>query len=477
MAHAPATPASYGTPSGARQPPVEAAPAASEVRQVLDDVDPVPDGFGLPDLVDLALRVSPQTRGTWAKARAAAASAGAARGAYYPSITMTTDVEFERGIASEGARAFEQTAWGPTWSLSWLLLDFGGRAGTIEAAFQSLAAANRQHDQQILDLVLGVSQAYYTLVGAEALVRADEDSLADAEESVRATDARMQAKVGTAADALQAQTTRSQLQLALDADRGQLVIARGELNAALGIPVRERLAIRPPARVPGADGVSASVDHLLDVARAARPDLAAARAQVLASAAQVRSARSAMLPTLQASGTVQNQFVRTPLPTASGGLQDQVSGGWPYDTTLAVSFPIFSGLQLLNQLRAARATLDASRAALATQEVTAANEVWASYASLRTAADRLQTSRSLRQVAGESLVAARVAYLNGLGDIVALLNAQIALASARAQVVQAETAWHLALAQLVHDAGMFQREPAPVRLLDDLDAPAGEPAP
>lgn len=466
MAHAPASPETYPAPPPAPAP-VEPEPTAAAVSKAVEETPTTPDGMDLMALVDLALRVSPQTRGTWASARSAAAAAGAARGAYYPQITMATDVDFAKGIGSEGAAAYEETSWGPAWNLSWLLFDFGGRAGTVEAALQNLAAANWQHAQQVLDTVLAVTQAYYTLVGAEALVRADEASMADAEESVKATDARMQALVGTAADALQAQTTRAQVQLQLESDRGQLAIARGALNAALGIPVHTRITIRPPDGAPDPTRVGASVDHLLEVARRARPDLAAARATVEASAAQVRVARSAMLPTLQATGTVQSQFVDTPIATKRG-VRDTVLSGWPYDTTLTVSFPIFSGLQLVNQLRQAQANVEASRAALAAQEVTAANEVWASWATLRTAADRLRTSRTLLKVAGEAHVAAQVAYVNGLGDIVALLNAQIALASARAQEVQARTAWSLALAQLSHDAGLFQREPAPDRVLDEL---------
>lgn len=470
MAHAPATPASYPAPPV--PPPVEPDPAARAVERTLDAAGAA---LGLPELVDVALRVSPQTRNTWASARAAAAAAGAARGAYYPQISMATAVDFSRGIGSQGATAYEETSWGPSWNLSWLLFDFGGRAGTVEAALQSLAVANWQHAQQVLDLVLQVTQAYYTLVGAEALVAADAQSVADAEESVRATDARMQASVGTAADALQAQTTLAQVRLQLDADRGQLAIARGALNAALGVPIAAPLAVRAPAARPDPATVAASVERLIDVARAARPDLAAARAGVRASAAQVRVARSAILPTLGATASVQRLFVETPTPTRRGGVRDVLLDGWPYDASVSVSFPIFGGLQLVNQLREARANLEASRAALAAREVTAANEVWASYAQLRTAADRLRTSRTLRRVAGDAHVAARTAYVNGLGDIVALLNAQIALASARAQDVQAETSWYLSLAQLAHDAGIFQREPAPDRVLDDLDTAQAVP--
>ena len=60
----------------------------------------------------------------------------------------------------------------------------------------------------------------------------------------------------------------------------------------------------------------------------------------------------------------------------------------------------------------------------------------------------MRTSRSLLRAARASYEAARVAYVNGLGDIVVLLDTQMALAGARSTLVQAETAWYLALAQL-----------------------------
>src|SRR5690606_4794361 len=126
----------------------------------------------------------------------------------------------------------------------------------------------------ILDLVLDVSQAYYQLAGAATLVATGEQSVADAEASVRAARARMEAQVATAFDALQAEATLAQTRLNLDLFRGQLESARGLLNAALGLPANVRISVAPPASDPPVERATASVDALIEEARRRRPDLA-----------------------------------------------------------------------------------------------------------------------------------------------------------------------------------------------------------
>jgi outer membrane protein TolC len=61
-----------------------------------------------------------------------------------------------------------------------------------------------------------------------------------------------------------------------------------------------------------------------------------------------------------------------------------------------------------------------------------------------------------------------VSYDNGLGNIIELLDAQIALASAREQKIEAETDWYVALADLTHDVGILTRELSPADLLNHL---------
>jgi outer membrane protein TolC len=74
---------------------------------------------------------------------------------------------------------------------------------------------------------------------------------------------------------------------------------------------------------------------------------------------------------------------------------------------------------------------------------------------LRTANDRVRTSRDLLASATQSEVVARERYREGVGSIVDLLVAQNALAAARAQSVDARWQWRTALSQLAHDVGVL----------------------
>jgi outer membrane protein TolC len=223
-------------------------------------------GLSLPQLLDIALQNSPVTRRTWAAARAAAAAAAGARAAYYPTLTLGPSITTEQALPQRGARPFEETILGPSLSLSYLLLDFGGRNAVAESARQSLLAANWQHNQQIQDLVLDVVSAYYAFVGTSALLQAAEESLAEAQTSFTATQARLQAGIGTVTDALQAQATLAQRQLEVVNQRGLLATSRGQLATVLGLPANTQFNVSPPTQEPILTPAEA-VDPLIEVAR------------------------------------------------------------------------------------------------------------------------------------------------------------------------------------------------------------------
>ena len=405
--------------------------------------------FGLAELVDVGLRNSPATRRSWAQARSDAATAAAESGSWYPQISMSGDIEVSRSIASEGSEAFAQRDYGPQWELSWLLLDFGGRTGKIEAALATLASANYAHDQQILDSVLTISQAWYNLAGARHQVRESRLSVAEAEASVRAARARMKAKVATAYDALQAETTLAQIRIQLESWQGQERLARGQLAQAIGLPANAVLPLELSESGPEPRAITGNVEEWIEMARRQRPDVAAAWADLAAGEAEVRVARSALLPKISAQASVDYMAVH------AGPTREQ---GWPYSAAATLSVPLFTGLSNWNLLRQAEEQEEVLRATALEQEQAAIEEVWASYTNLRTASAMVETSERWVEAARASYRAARVAYGNGLGNIIELLDAQIALSSARAQKVSADTNWFLSMTQLVHDVGLFSRE-------------------
>ena len=82
-------------------------------------------------------------------------------------------------------------------------------------------------------------------------------------------------------------------------------------------------------------------------------------------------------------------------------------------------------------------------------------QVFNAFYGLRTATQQVQTSRDLLASATESEQVALGRYKAGAGSLLDLLTAQAALASARAQAIQARLSWNTALAQLAHDVGIL----------------------
>lgn len=470
MRGAPASASSPWIPPPENAAEVGAPPGTPEVLapELARELEAAEQPQRLTALLDVALRNSPFTRTTWEQARAAAAAAGVARGSYYPQISIGGAVDFNRGVGESGAQAYDEETYGPSANLSWLLFDFGAREATIDAAVQTMIAANWEHNDEILDLVLQVSQAYYQVVGSETLVASGELSVADAAASVRAARARMEAQIATAYDALQAEATLAQTQLNLDLFRGQLESSRGLLSAALGLPANVRLKVAPISGAPPVERAIASVDALIEDARRRRPDLAAAWATLRAQEAELREAEAARLPQIQASGSVQRIWGSTGVGTGEDQSMDVALSGVPYNTSIALSLPLFEGLTLLNQVREERADVAAARAEAQAQEQEAIAEVWNSYAQLITSGRALADTREFLGASKKAYEAARVSYANGLGSIIELLQAQLSLAQARQQQSQAATSWYLALAQLAHDAGILTTDLEPAAVVDAL---------
>jgi outer membrane protein TolC len=394
--------------------------------------------------VDLSLRNNPTTRESWATARAAAATYGSARGEQFPSLDLSGNVTRIQTVASQGRSAVTQWVYGPSLSLSYLLLDFGGRSGRVENARQALFAANFAHNQAILDVVLGTETAYFNYVAQNALLAAQQATLREAETNLAAAEERRTVGVATIADVLQARTAASQAQLALEQTEGARQTARGALALALGYPANLPYDVDSTAAEVSVGAVADSVDSLIVDAIRLRPDLAQARAQLAQAQANVTAARGARLPSLNLSGTGGRTYTST-----------LTRGGNNYTLSLGLTVPLFNGFSREYDEEAARFEGDAAKARLDLLQQQAAFQVFSAYYALQTATRRVRTAGDLLASATQSLEAARARYKEGVGSVLDLLTAQTALADARAQQVQARLEWQISLAQLAHDTGLL----------------------
>lgn len=446
---APAAPEKRNAPALVSPPaPASAAAAAPAVMPALSGDGTTPKRITPAEAVDIALRNNPATRGAWHAARAAAATVGSRLSAFYPAAEVDGSLARQKQAAFGGRTIYLQSSWGPTAALSWLLLDFGGRAGDVEEARQLLAQASAMHDSVIDDVILRVLQAYYAYEGAKALSAAQEASLKQAEENLKAADERHRAGVATIADVLQARTVASQQRLAYDSVQGQIAVIRGALATALGVPANIPVEAGELPENLDLDRLARTVDDLIATAEKQRPDLAAARAAALAARGHARSVRSGFFPSLIGSASYGRTFF--PGPDAAVPFADVYSIG------LLLRIPLFTGFVTRYELRKAEEQASVAEAAAAGLEQQMIQQVWSSYYSVKTAAQKIRTARDLVASARESADVTRGRYTAGVGSILDLLTAESSLASARAQDVQARAEFLFALAQLAHDVGSIE---------------------
>ncbi len=429
-------------PPGAVKP--EPLVTRAQITAVPPDLQQRIQQLTLVDVVDLALRNNPATRASWSQARASADLLGSARGQYFPTVNGTAAVSRIKSPATNARPAGIRTEYGPQVSLNYLLLDFGGRSGSIERARQNVFAANLSHNATIQNTVLQAQVAYFTYMATSALLAAEKTAVAEAQASLNAAQQRNRVGLATIADVLQARTALSQEQLNLETIQGNLQAARGGLAAALGLPANLPFDLQPISGPVPVRTLGESVDSIINAALQNRPDLAAARAQAAAAYSQVRVARSAEFPSLNLTGNGARTYT-----------SPSTFAGPSYSVSLGLSIPIFNGFSHQYDVAAARAQADAISALADQTRQQVVTEVFVSYYALQTAQQRATTADDLLASAEQSAQVAAGRYREGVGSIIDLLTAQTALANARAQNVQSRWEWYTSLAQLAHDAGVL----------------------
>ena len=425
--------------------PPRAAPTAAPQRPTLPEELFTPGAtITLAKVVEIALLNNPATRASYFQARSAAALVGSKKAPYYPSVTASAAYNRSKNSSQDAIADTTQEIYGPAITLNYLLLDLGGRAANAEDARLGLIAADWGHNATIQNVVLGVEITYVGYLDARAQLDAARVTVKQTQTTLDAATTRHNAGVATIAEVLQAKTARSQAELALQSAEGEVFALRGALATAMGLPANTPYDVGTlPNEVP-LERASDAVEQLIAAAKANRPDLEAMRALAAKATAHVKAVRSDGLPNLALNASAGRTYF-SPFPGSS-----------PVDSWSATAFvtvPLFTGFATTYNVRKAEEDAAVAKAQADTLEQEVILQVWQSYYTFKTATQLVRTSRELLASAEQSERVALGRYKEGVGTIIDLLTAQVALASARAQEIQARSGWYVALAQLAHDTG------------------------
>lgn len=396
----------------------------------------------LAEVTDFALRNNPNTRLAWAQALTAAANLGVAKSAYLPQLTSGGAVSYSADVFTNESNA--ETTYGPNLGLSYVLWDFGNRANTVKAARFDVIAANLMQNSQIQQVILQVEQAYYQVLGQQALIEANQKSVAEAQTSLNASQALRTHGLATIGDMYQAQSSLAQANLNLAQSQGDYHIALGQLTTTMGLPADYAIRLLPLTRNLPIRKIHQDVRTLLQASKRYRPDLLAAEAQVRASQATLAATKAAGMPTLELDASAGPHVVGDTSITGT-------------TSSISINIPLFTGFQQTYNVRQAKAQVLAAAATRDQLNQQVEFEVWQAYFTVQTAEKNITNADVLLQSSQQSLNQALGQYKAGVGNILSVLTAQSSLASARVQSIQARLSWYTAVAQLAAAVGTLHR--------------------
>lgn len=407
--------------------------------------------YTLAELVDLAESHNPETRVAWERARSQGAGLGIARSELYPTLAAVALAGVDRSQVYLADRFYRQTIgdFEVAVNLNYTIFDFGARAGRIAAAGAELLSANFSFNDTHRRVIYQVQQAYYQLLNASGQEDAARASLANAQAVQQAAEERLKNGLATLPDVLEARSATAKAQYELQAVLGNKQIAAGNLATVLGTSPTTAIQVQPLNELTIPESTNDSVNVAIERALAQRPDLLSLLAEVQATKAGVKEAKSAYYPSLS--------FTASPGAQSLYGLQQQFDWGHTAGLNGGMAFnlnwTLFDGGARKNRLAEAAADVRKTEAQADVTRDQIANEVWGAYSDLNTAFRQREAATALLEAASRSYDAALESYNYGLRNLLDVTAAQQTLAQARSTDVLARTQVLTALANLAFQAG------------------------
>jgi outer membrane protein TolC len=347
--------------------------------------------------------------------------------------TLSTSVTGVTTPISVG-REFEQTL-AMNVTMSQLLFDFGKNAASVEASRKLADVAMEDVELQRQLITQSVKQAYTNINFAQRLIRVNQQALQRAELNLRS--ARGFFEVGTRpkSDVTRAEVDVANARVDVIRARNAERIARVALNVAMGLDantptqVLDSLVYQPS----NMDRV-----RLMDTALKQRPESRQARLRAEAAEAQMKRTFRDFFPDITGSATF-------------GGIRTTLDEAW--SMSLSLSWSIFDGGNRIARYKEAKANLDAAQARAKATELDIQRDVEQTQITVNEAEERIQAAQKAVQSAQENFRLAQGRFDAGVGTILELTDAQLALTQTQNTEAQALADFRIALSNLDRAVG------------------------
>ena len=319
--------------------------------------------------------------------------------------------------------------------LSQLLFDFGKTLATTQVARKLAEVSAEGVELQRQVIALTVKEAYTNILLAQRLIRVQEQALERAELNLASAKGFVDVGTQPLSTAVRAEVDVANAKVDLINARNALKIARVSLNTAMAVDastpteIKDNLEYEPT-----------TIDRAALRAEALQqsPEYRQAKLQSSAAAANVQVAARNFLPNLSGTGSY-------------GGSQLDLNPTWSLG--VAFTWNIFDGGNLIAVYDEAKANHGAANARVKVAELTLIQNLEQAEIAVEAAQERILAARVLIASSQENFRLAQGRFDVGVGTILELTDAQLALTQAQNTEAQALADYRIALAQLDRAAG------------------------
>ncbi|HET6146227.1 MAG TPA: TolC family protein [Polyangia bacterium] len=412
----------------------------------------LPSTLTLDAALDIARRHQPDLRQAHANTEAAEARVDQARAGLLPQVSASASYARSTnnvaptvqtytggggiGGGNPGRSSFDTVnSFRSSLSASQLLWDFGQTTGRRDQARANADVQARNEKTAALIADLNVRAAFYTASTARGAVDAAKETLANQNRHLEQIQAFVDLGRSPPIDLLQAKVDQANAEVQLINAQNDYATARAVLNQTMGVESSIHYEVQQTISAP-VEGESSSLSTLVELAIAARPEIAALRDQQRAQELANRANRARYLPSLglQANGSY-------------NGLElDRLV--WNLSAAVNLSWLIYDGGNVRGILREGAANLAALAAQIDSIRLQIRVEVEQAQLAVSAAKAALGASDRSLSNARARLDLAEVRYRTGVGNGIELSDAQLAATNAAFQKLQAQLRLDTARAQL-----------------------------
>ena len=327
-------------------------------------------------------------------------------------------------------------------SFSQIIWDFGRTYHAVAQNKDNVKVSEEALAITRLSVLLTVEQAYYTVLQTQRLIAVAQETVNQAKHHLVQAQGFFDAGRSPKIDVTNAQVTLSNANLLLIQARSNYEVAQVSLNNAMGLRrdltfmIEDNLDYVPHP---------ITVEEILQAAYDNRPEIRQLEAQQAAQEEAIKVANAANYPIFSANASFLERSV-------------SLDQRFYWDAFAGASFtiPLFNGFLAPNTVAQARAILRSLQAQEQNIKLGIELEAEQAFLALRVAEEQIQATKIALGQADENFVLATERYKVGVGSPLEVTDAQVSLANARGNYVNALYNFKVAEAKIKKAMGLIE---------------------